>query len=583
MKKFTVNGLSYIAGLVLLAQLLSCGGGGNSNINDGSDSSGEINEITSTGGTVQSTDDKVIITVPADALTQPTVITTSAISDPSGGGGFSVYEFGPDGTQFNKAVTIAISYDESTLTGGTTEDMLELATFVNGGWTSLADSTVDIVNNTVSATTDHFSVFGLISTINYNWSGNPSQFAALDAETGDFFGSSVDISGDYAIAGAPNEVAIDNNENGQIMDSVYAGAAYIYERQANGSWDTGTKLVNPEGRSINDYFGNAVAIDGSTALVGAFGRQGVNSLDQGAVYVFERQGNGNWQSTAKLTAPDAQANTRFGFSLDLKGDQAIVGMRGNINVGNHAESAAYIFKRAGATWGVPARLLGHGGGDLDLFAWSVGIDGDYAVVGAPYGKGGVNYTLARAGVVYVFHNDGNSWDNGEKLVVLDGQESDDLGRAVAISGQWIIAGAPYKTLGDANGPWPGAVYMFYKPANGSPWEAGQRNLSPVPQSDSWFGGSVDIDGNYAVIGAAQECPSTCQSSLDMEGGVYVFRLASTVVWHWDEKLSMINPAGNNAFGKSVGIDRHKIIVGNELYHDTTGAPGSTYIFERAPN
>ena len=422
--------------------------------------------------------------------------------------------------------------------------------------------------------------------IRYYWPNDPLQLFAPDAETGDSFGASVDISGDYAIVGAPNEMARDNLEsNGQILDAGNAGAAYIYERQSDGTWDGGTKLVNPDGRSINDYFGNAVAIDGATALVGAYRRQGLGSsfdnIDQGAAYVFERQGYGRWSHTATLTAPDAKADTQFGFSLDLKGDRAIVSTRGNTPVGTFAVPAAYVFEKTAGTWGAPTKLIGQDTPYWDLFGWSVAIDGDYAVVGAPYARGGTAYTLDHAGVVYVFQHDGDTWDEGTKLVALDAEEADDLGRSVAISGQWVLAGASYKTLGDANGPWPGAAYFFYKPANGV-WEPGQRVLAPATQSDSEFGGSVAIDNNYAVVGAPGKCLLPCQGAIDIDGSAYVYEQANGT-WDWlEEEFTNVIPEVYDRFAGSIAISNDTIIAGNALFTDAAGAPGSAYIYNRTP-
>ena len=593
-----MKGYSYykpviIAVLAISIQLVSCGGGGSSTPSLVTPSGTSIGPA---GGTVQSTDNNARINIPANALAQPVTITVTPVADPSGGDGFSVYEFGPDGTRFDRAATITIGYDENALPAGVAEVDLQLATYVNGAWTPLAGSSVDTASNTVSGEANHFSIFGLTwfpVTSSNIWPNDPWQLIAPDAEDADFFGSSVDISGNHAIVGAPYEVAKNTNINGQILDAYGAGAAYIYERLSDGTWDGGTKLVNPEMRYTSENFGNAVAIDGNTALVAAYqspgtGNNAYNNIGNGAVYVFERQGYGNWQYTAKLTAPDAKADTRFGFSIDLKDDRAIVGIRGYVNVGDHTQSAAYVFTRTGGQWGAPARLTGQDGTYWDLFSWSVGIDGDYAVVGAPYARGGPDYDLDHAGVVYVFHYDGNTWDNGTKLKVFDASEADDLGRAVAISGRWIIAGAPYKTSVGADGPWPGAVYMFYKPPDG-PWSQGKHIFPNVlrlttgePQSDAGFGQAVDIDDDYAVVGAPSQCLDLldCSSAQKAIGAAFVLELANGTWSHVAEKLTMSSPTDNNKFAVSVAISGEKLISGNPKYHDSTGETGSAYIFEK---
>jgi hypothetical protein len=112
--------------------------------------------------------------------------------------------------------------------------------------------------------------------------------------------------------------------------------------------DSGVKLVAPDAQA-GDLFGNAVAISGDYAIVGAYQEDGGagDSLDRaGAAYIFHRTGDNSWDDGVKLVASDAQAGDRFGVSVGISGDYAIVGAReedGGAGDPLSNAGAAYIF------------------------------------------------------------------------------------------------------------------------------------------------------------------------------------------------------------------------------------------------
>ena len=125
-----------------------------------------------------------------------------------------------------------------------------------------------------------------------------------------------------------------------------------------------------------------MAISGDTAVVGAC-CEDTGGFDAGAAYVFQRNQGGadNWGEVKKLTASDAQASDRFGHSVAVSGDTAVVGaFREDALVG-----AAYVFQRNQGdadNWGEVKKLTASDAQDIDFFAHGVAISGDTAVVGA---------------------------------------------------------------------------------------------------------------------------------------------------------------------------------------------------------
>ena len=150
-------------------------------------------------------------------------------------------------------------------------------------------------------------------------------------------------------------------------DSSITGYEYLLHGQV-------AKLTASDG-AANDEFGYSVAVDGNTAVVGAYGNDGL----KGAAYVLTRQ-SGAWNQVAKLTAFDGAANDEFGYSVAVDGDTVVVGTQEDDYNG-----AAYVFTKPSGGWATAtetAKLTAHDGADNDYFGFSVAVDGDTVMVGA---------------------------------------------------------------------------------------------------------------------------------------------------------------------------------------------------------
>ena len=268
------------------------------------------------------------------------------------------------------------------------------------------------------------------------------KLTASDGAANDYFGFSVAISGDTALVCAYADD--DNGEN--------SGSVYIYERQADGSWSETSKLTASDGAS-SDIFGYSVTISGDTALVGAV-YDDDNGGSSGSAYIYERQADGSWSETAKLTASDAASFDNFGYSVSISGDTALVGAYGNDDNGDLSGSA-YIYERqADGSWSETAKLTASDGATFDNFGDSVAISGDTALVGAVYDDD--NGSSSGSAYIYQRQADG-SWGETSKLTASDGAEYDYFGDSVAISGDTALVGA-YGN--DDNGSPTGSAYIY---------------------------------------------------------------------------------------------------------------------------
>jgi hypothetical protein len=262
-----------------------------------------------------------------------------------------------------------------------------------------------------------------------SWS-QQAKLTASDGAGGDYFGSSVSMSGDYAIIGSRND------DSGR-------GSAYIFTRDGN-SWSQQAKIVAADGNT-NDNFGYSVSISGDYALVGAYHDDIDVNSDQGSAYIFLRDGN-SWSQQAKLTASDGAAGDLFGCSVKISGDYALVGASGD----DSSRGSAYIFKRDAETWPQQAKLTASDSAADDRFGCSVSMSGDCAIVGAynDDDKGG------NSGSAYIFKRDEEAWAQQTKIVASDGAASDLFGCSVGLSGDYAIIGAY------ADDSYRGSAYLF---------------------------------------------------------------------------------------------------------------------------
>jgi hypothetical protein len=330
------------------------------------------------------------------------------------------------------------------------------------------------------------------------WNGTAwSQEDTLGVGSGgvrDRFGSAVALNGDRLAVGAPAAP-------GERVAG--AGAVYLFSRSGNAwSQESPPRVTAPDGSS-GDQFGAAVAAGTDTLVVGAPGNGAAGSL-AGAVYVFPRAGGG-WGPPQKLLAPDALAADGFGSSVAVAGDLLAAGAP-FADAHRRNFGAVYVFERQGDIWFVRQKLTAERFEEDDIqFGASVAIAGGAIVAGArgedlhddqghPAG--------ANAGAAYVFTQiftpNGSTWTNTSILRPADRLAGDQLGAAVAISGDTVVAGAPFHSVSDTR---PGAAFVFVNGAEQGPFSA--RGSSP----DSRFGGSVAVvSGNVVVFGGFLDDP-----------------------------------------------------------------------------
>lgn len=313
--------------------------------------------------------------------------------------------------------------------------------------------------------------------------------------------------------------------------------------------------------AANDYFGNAVSIDGDYAIVGSFYDDIGAKLNQGSAFIFVRSGS-NWIQQAKLTASDGAAGDLFGWSVGISRDYAIVGAAYDTVGGNDRQGSAYVFVRSGTTWTQQAKLTATDGAAGDQFGVSVSIDGDYALVGAWFGE------VDNRGYAYVFVRNGTSWTQQAKLTASDAAAGDTFGTAVSISGNYALIGAPWDDTEVADDD-RGSAYLFVR--NGTTWGSQVKLLAADRADGDNFGTSVSINGDNAVIGA----PYDVNPANGSGGSAYVF-VRNGALWQQQPKIIAGDVTGE--FGIAVSISGDYMMIGAGYSYESRS--GASFVFVR---
>ena len=315
--------------------------------------------------------------------------------------------------------------------------------------------------------------------------------------------------------------------------------------------------------NADDRFGVSVAIDSDIAVIGAYGADS-NGLDSGAAYVFELSDAG-WIQKQKLTPSDGAAYDNFGRSVAVEGDTIVVGSHLHDDPCQDSGSA-YIFTRSGDLWSQQQKLTVSDAVSGDRFGFSVSIDNNTIVVGA-YGDNN------EAGSAYVFTKIGPTWTQQQKLSASDANAGDRFGYSVSIDYNSVIIGA-YRHHRSEHF-YTGSAYVFTR--SDQSWTQDVVLHASDPNDNDYFGYSVALDGNCAVIGAYECLINDIQDA----GAAYVFDRTDTG-WIQQQKLfNTVNPNAGDDFGRAVAIEGDTVLIGCPNYHFDDEKTGAAFEFVRS--
>jgi hypothetical protein len=391
--------------------------------------------------------------------------------------------------------------------------------------------------------------------------GMEQRITASDADNSDRFGHSVDIHGDIAVIGAP-----DDDE-----EAVNAGAAYVFRRTGS-AWVEEAKLTAGVDAAAFDQFGWDVAVERDLIAVGAPNDDEAagGGSDSGAVYIFEWNG-ALWQQIAKLLPLDPfNAGYTFGAAVDIGiavPDEHPPLELTNVAVGapraDAFEGAVFLYQRSGASWNGIARLADSdqdGPNDNGEFGSALAIRGDALLVGAPLddqlgSNTGAAYLFGRGQII-------DSWVEVAALYPSDPAPGGQFGAAIAVDRLFdlytYVVGAPAGLSGAS----PGRIFIGDT--------AGSPTILTAGGNQDDFGAAVALDGHRLVVGA----PGDSEHGNDA-GAVYFFFRDAPGSWHADGRVTASDAGGEREFGESVAY-HGSFLVGSP--QEDAFLPGAAYVY-----
>ncbi|HUT91939.1 MAG TPA: FG-GAP repeat protein [Thermoguttaceae bacterium] len=321
------------------------------------------------------------------------------------------------------------------------------------------------------------------------------------------------------------------------------------------------EIVELVGDGPRDGFGYSVHASDSRIVLSR--KTLLNGEEVGAAYILERTG-ATWSGVATLVPNDAQPGTGFGHAMALDADRLVGGAPFDDTPESGAGSA-YVFERqANGNWSQVAKLLAEDGSAYDNFGYSVAISGDYVVVGAPYDG---------PGSAYVFERQPNAtWPQVQKLTASDAQAGDEFGRSVAISADVIVVGA---WCDDDLGWASGSAYVFERATEGT-WSEAAKLLPSDGHFLMDFGYSVAVSPDLTLIGALG-----ADGQVQSSGAAYVFERTGDGSWLEVAKLFASDGANSDIFGIAVALEGDVAVIGARGDDDHGQASGSAYVFVHA--
>jgi hypothetical protein len=387
------------------------------------------------------------------------------------------------------------------------------------------------------------------------------EITADDGQANDLFGFRVLISGDTAFVSAPAPI-------------YRPGSVYVFNK-VNGTWTQTQKLIaNPDFTpppNWSDFFGWSLALSGNTLIVGApftFDVQG----PIGAAFLFTSS-NGVWEQSQQLKASDAVAIDYFGQAVGLVGTTAVVGAYNK----NGGEGAAYVFDNSGGEWSQTQEIFASdgSGGDSHQFGEALAFDGRAILIGAP-GPDYVSTNIYPVGATYVFRNTTGTWSEVQRLTASDAAPGDQFGFAIELSGKRALIGAPAANIG-AN-LHQGAGYAFGR--SEATWTQTQKFTASDGVAYDQFGQSVALQGRTAVIGEWTHDDDPNHVPPPPKQGIsYAFRLAKGS-WSQAQELTASDGEPGDSFGWDVALDGETFLIGAQGTVDGNMYQGSAYFFER---
>jgi len=386
--------------------------------------------------------------------------------------------------------------------------------------------------------------------------------SSTNSGSGDPDGDGLANSNEYAAGSSPTDSDTDDDGmgdgaevahgNSPSSSNIYATLPYSEDFQL-------FDVLHPASNAQN--FGYAVAAYSNRILVGAY------SLTNGSAFVFHWDGT-NWTQEAQLYPWASTTNNRFGCSVGLSADFAVVGAYGD-SINGTDSGAAYVYAWDGTNWANSAKLLPEDGNPGDRFGYSLAVASNVVVVGAPKHDD----TRTETGAAYSFSWDGASWTNGTQKLRNTSGVYEWFGHSVSLSasGETLCVGE------NGYSAYYGRVNLYRW--SGSNWTG---RLTKRPLATQWysqFGASVCVSDDALIVGAPQYNTGSTYDT----GAAYIFEHQGTnwtaAAWNQTAMLCPSDLAEDDNFGQSVALIDSAAMVGTHRHAERAyESAGALYLY-----
>jgi len=356
------------------------------------------------------------------------------------------------------------------------------------------------------------------------------------------FGAAVAMDGSIAVVGA-----YQHPSGGSVR-----GQAYIF-RKVGSNW-VEEAILQASDEVNSAWFGTAVAISGTTVLIGAF-QHPSGGTSRGQAYIFRYNGS-SWVQSQILQASDEFNEAWFGLSLSIQGNLAVIGAPG-YSIGANNYGQAYVFRFNGSNWIQEKILKAADEARSSQFGFSVATDGNKIAVG----DNNYDTPLPGRGRLFMYSHTGSDWIEEQTLNGSD--NPGEFAEFISLDGSRLLIGNPNHSGG-------GRVYAF-EYAAGS-WSESQ--IFGSPDGGVLFGISLSHQGNAAVIGCTGH-----DSGGGSRGQAYIFRDDGNA-WNHEQTLEASDEQDSAQFGYAVSLRTNSAIIGAPSHFSGGIIRGQAYIFNQ---
>jgi len=366
------------------------------------------------------------------------------------------------------------------------------------------------------------------------------------------------LDGDILAIGFPGQAGA-----GGVYSS---GVVIIFERNQGspGNWGLSKVIPNPN-NVASDEFGDAVALQGTTLVVGMPGYD-LDDTDVGAVYIYERNqgGDGNW-GLAQMIEEDGSGYDwalKLGYSLSLDGDRLAVSAP--YRPLHACPGRVYLYERdpgGDGTWEF-AEMIADESGSTDFgFGINIALDDDILAVGAP------RVTSSR-GAVRIFQRGLVTAESWDYLTTVSGDDdwSGYFGTQLALDGDILSVGAPgfHQRLGDGSLYHGGSAFVFERDQGGADqWGLVSRFTDEAREyNDVFFGYALGVQGDVLLVGEPLKDITTNEVEQENQGAVFLYERATGGANQWGQGAMLLNGDGDAAdyFGVALAYDEDTLAV-----------------------